>query len=252
MQASQTVDSIKLFKKEITTSYLVFNNDTKALESSVVVMLRALAAATHVRMHLVHIQPAVPWHVLLTTHRTRITLLLRDTLGNNRQTKDIGGIEIGVCAAVFLLMSAVAHGIVLAKFNWYLQDLARGINRLRWCVAVCQPCPSAHAPACPLVGDCAAYTKVLYVCTLHLDFNNFNARTHARTHARNIQVRVCGLVVVDDRRNRHALWLLRLVLANLDLHCERNHELLGYVLSNPLRTPARAATPVVNAESRGG
>lgn len=79
--ASQSVQSIKAFKKEITTSFLVFNNATKALES---------------------------------------------------QTKNIGGIEIGVMAALFLLMSAVAHGIVLAKFNWYLQDLANGINRLRW------------------------------------------------------------------------------------------------------------------------
>lgn len=80
--ASQKVDSIKEFKKEITTSYLVYNNATGALEP---------------------------------------------------QTKPIGGyIEIGVCAAVFLLMSALAHGIVLAKFNWYLQDIARGINRLRW------------------------------------------------------------------------------------------------------------------------
>ena len=76
MQASQTVESIKLFKKEITTSYLVFNNATKALESSVVVVvLRALAAATRVQMHLVPIRPAVvPWHVLLTAHRTRITI----------------------------------------------------------------------------------------------------------------------------------------------------------------------------------
>lgn len=42
----------------------------------------------------------------------------------------MGGIEIGVCAAVFLLMSAVAHGIVLIKFEWYLSELANGINRL--------------------------------------------------------------------------------------------------------------------------
>jgi len=79
--ASQQVKSIKDFSKTVTTSFLVFNETTRALEP-----------------------------------------------GN----KTVGQIEIGVCAAVFLLMSALAHLIVLAKFDWYLAELANGINRLRW------------------------------------------------------------------------------------------------------------------------
>lgn len=79
--ASQSVTSIKEFAKSVTTSFLVFNETTKALEPG---------------------------------------------------TKTVGRIEIGVCAAMFLLMSALAHLIVLVKFDWYLSELASGINRLRW------------------------------------------------------------------------------------------------------------------------
>lgn len=41
-------------------------------------------------------------------------------------------VEIGVLAAVFLLMSAVAHMLVLLKFEAYLADLRREVNRIRW------------------------------------------------------------------------------------------------------------------------
>jgi hypothetical protein len=46
--------------------------------------------------------------------------------------RHVGGVEIGVCAAVFILLSAVAHGLVLAFFPKYVADINRGINRVRW------------------------------------------------------------------------------------------------------------------------
>jgi hypothetical protein len=81
LAASQAVPSIKAFKKELTVSYLEFNNQTFALE------------------------PA---------------------------TRPAFAVEIGVAAAVFVLLSAVAHGLVLCFFQKYLQDINRGINRARW------------------------------------------------------------------------------------------------------------------------
>lgn len=48
------------------------------------------------------------------------------------KTKTIGSIEIGVCAALFLLLSAVAHALVLFKWHTYISDLRMEINRFRW------------------------------------------------------------------------------------------------------------------------
>jgi len=80
--ASQVVDSIKAFKKDITRSYLVYNPETKGLD------------------------PA--------------------------QTKAFT-IEIGVMAAVFLLLSAFAHSLVLLTFNKiYLKHLRKNMNYIRW------------------------------------------------------------------------------------------------------------------------
>jgi len=79
--ASQAVTTIKAFKKDLTTSFLVYNNATRALES---------------------------------------------------QTKNVGSIEIGVLAAVFLLLSAVAHGYVLFAWDRYLADIDKETNRARW------------------------------------------------------------------------------------------------------------------------
>jgi hypothetical protein len=79
--ASQGVSSVKAFKKDLTTSYLVYDDATKALVS---------------------------------------------------ETKKIGSVEVGVAAAVFLLLSAVAHGCVLLFWQNYLRDLSKGINRTRW------------------------------------------------------------------------------------------------------------------------
>jgi len=79
--ASQGIPSVKAFKKDLTTSYLVFDPATKALVS---------------------------------------------------QTKRIGSIEIGVCAAIFLLLSAIAHGWVLAFWKVYINDIVKEINRCRW------------------------------------------------------------------------------------------------------------------------
>lgn len=79
--ASQSIPNVKNFKKDLTTSFLVFDQETKALVS---------------------------------------------------KTKNIGKVEIGVAAAVFLLLSAVAHGYVLIFWKAYLQDISREINRARW------------------------------------------------------------------------------------------------------------------------
>jgi hypothetical protein len=81
LAASQGIPSVKAFKKDLTTSFLVYDKATRALKS---------------------------------------------------QTKNIGSVEIGVAAAVFLLLSAVAHGLVLLRWQVYLGDLSRGINVTRW------------------------------------------------------------------------------------------------------------------------
>jgi len=47
-------------------------------------------------------------------------------------TKPAFDVEIGVCAAVFILLSAVAHGLILLRFNKYIADINRGINYTRW------------------------------------------------------------------------------------------------------------------------
>lgn len=78
---SQVVPNIKAFSKSLTTSYLVYDYDTKALVS---------------------------------------------------QTKTIGSLEIGVMAAVFLLLSAIAHGYVLMFWDRYIADINMQTNRARW------------------------------------------------------------------------------------------------------------------------
>jgi hypothetical protein len=79
--ASQGVPSVKNFKKDLTTSYLVFDKQTQAL---------------------------IP------------------------ETKNIGSVEIGLAAAIFLLLSAVAHGYVLLFWKVYIKDINMEINRARW------------------------------------------------------------------------------------------------------------------------
>lgn len=79
--ASQAVPQIKAFKKDITTSYLVYNYATQSLES---------------------------------------------------RTRSVGSIEIAVCAAVFLLLSAVAHLCIVWVFPWYIANIHRGVNLARW------------------------------------------------------------------------------------------------------------------------
>jgi hypothetical protein len=79
--ASQGVPSVKNFKKDLTTSYLIFDKQTQAL---------------------------IP------------------------ETKSIGSVEIGLAAAIFLLLSAVAHGYVLLFWKVYIEDINMEINRARW------------------------------------------------------------------------------------------------------------------------
>jgi hypothetical protein len=42
------------------------------------------------------------------------------------------GWEIGLAAAIFVLLSAAAHGLVLIFWDTYIADINRGINRARW------------------------------------------------------------------------------------------------------------------------
>jgi len=44
----------------------------------------------------------------------------------------IGTLEIGAVAAAFLLLSAVAHGMIVVFFKRYISDINRGINVFRW------------------------------------------------------------------------------------------------------------------------
>merc|ERR1719460_2619744 len=67
--ASQGVPQIKSFKKEITTSFLTFNNVTRKLDS---------------------------------------------------ETRNVGSIEIGLSAAIFLLLSAIAHAYIVFRFDKYI------------------------------------------------------------------------------------------------------------------------------------
>ena len=78
---SQVMTGVKDFKKEVTTSYLTYNDDTHSLDSN---------------------------------------------------TKKVFEVEIGLAAAVFLLMSAVGHGVVLVYFENYLHNIERGRNPYRW------------------------------------------------------------------------------------------------------------------------
>jgi len=47
------------------------------------------------------------------------------------ETKKVGTIGIGLCAAVFILMSAFAHVVVLKYWDTYIRDLDRGVNSNR-------------------------------------------------------------------------------------------------------------------------
>jgi hypothetical protein len=79
--ASQGVQSIKDFAKDLTTSFLTYDEETQSLVSG---------------------------------------------------TKVTGTYEVGLTAAIFLLMSGLAHALVLLNWDTYLRDLEREINRFRW------------------------------------------------------------------------------------------------------------------------
>merc|ERR1711879_20871 len=55
-----------------------------------------------------------------------------DTRALVASSKDAFKVEIGVMAAVFLLMSAIAHGLVLIFWETYIHDIRLEINRFRW------------------------------------------------------------------------------------------------------------------------
>lgn len=79
--ASQGVSTIKAFKKEITTSFLVYNEVTQALET---------------------------------------------------KTRNVCSLEIGLAAAIFLLLSALAHFFIVFRFQKYIENINRGVNFARW------------------------------------------------------------------------------------------------------------------------
>merc|ERR1712032_107869 len=54
------------------------------------------------------------------------------TQGLITTSRSVSNVEIGVMAAVFLLMSSVAHAICLIRFKSYIKDINNGINVVRW------------------------------------------------------------------------------------------------------------------------
>jgi len=79
--ASQAIDNIKSFQKDITVTWLYYNEVTHSLEN---------------------------------------------------KTQVVAQFEVGLAAAIFLLMSAVAHLYILTFWERYLWDLSRGVNQARW------------------------------------------------------------------------------------------------------------------------
>eukprot|EP01052_Picozoa_sp_SAG31_P022145 SAG31_NODE_1748_length_7363_cov_288.231553_5_plen_176_part_00 len=55
-----------------------------------------------------------------------------DTQALVPRSRNAFGVEIGLLTAIFVLLSALAHMIVLIFFERYLADINKGINRLRW------------------------------------------------------------------------------------------------------------------------
>merc|ERR1711964_240868 len=47
-------------------------------------------------------------------------------------TKRVGSVEIGVTAAIFVLLSAVAHGYILLRWNVYINNIRWETNPARW------------------------------------------------------------------------------------------------------------------------
>lgn len=79
--ASQTVTSIKAFKKDISIAYQDFDPVTRSLFTN---------------------------------------------------SRSVSNVEIAVMAAVFLLMSSIAHAICLIRFKSYIKEINAGINVIRW------------------------------------------------------------------------------------------------------------------------
>jgi len=79
--ASQAVNSIRDFKKDITLAYQDFDEVTRSLTTV---------------------------------------------------SRSVSNVQIGVMAAVFLLMSCVAHVICLVRFKAYIKEINQGINVVRW------------------------------------------------------------------------------------------------------------------------
>jgi hypothetical protein len=79
--ATEGVESVRNFTKELTTSFLVYDDETQSLVT---------------------------------------------------KTKNLGSVQIGLAAGIFILLSAVAHGLVLIFFKQYIEHINQGINYARW------------------------------------------------------------------------------------------------------------------------
>ena len=162
--ASQAVTSIKAFKKEITFSYLEFDNVTKAL-------------------------------VPATSHAFNV--------------------EIGVCAAVFILLSAFMHGVVLLNWQKYIDDVNQGINKLRWY----EYALSSSSKSCSF-----------YVCAVHLRLSSSassssssaSSLTHTHTLSLSLSlfllsVMICSIAILFGCYDFGSLLLMFFVNAVMNL-----------------------------------
>ena len=155
--ASQAVTSIKAFKKEITFSYLEFDNVTKAL-------------------------------VPATSHAFNV--------------------EIGVCAAVFILLSALMHGVVLLNWQKYIDDVNQGINKLRWY----EYALSSSSKSCSF-----------YVCAVHLRLSS-SASSSSSSASSHFSLSLSLSFLSHDLLHCHSLWLLRFWFTSSHVLCKRRHE----------------------------
>ena len=119
--ASQAVASIKEFKKEVTTSFLAYDDVSRSLIS------RSKNVGS---VEIGESPPAIPH--MPARGRSRSMVALSHTPVQPSHRWHIEHCVSGVIAAVFLLMSALAHALVVIFFEKYLHDINRGVNRARW------------------------------------------------------------------------------------------------------------------------
>ncbi|MCX6000861.1 MAG: heliorhodopsin HeR [Chloroflexi bacterium] len=88
-------------------------------------------------MCVLHLAQAALMLALSNNYTVNLTtsFLRPDGAGNpNAVTEHLASLRMGPMVAAFLLISAVAHFIMASPigFNWYVRNLKKGINYLRW------------------------------------------------------------------------------------------------------------------------